>query len=518
MKKLNLLISALSLSFSVMAQHPTDGLTGYYKFEDTGNLGVATAGAQLTMSSITYITPANNRFGTANKAVSMSMDSRLYSASESFRTGSVSVAAWVYVPNFAQMSDWSYVAGVRHLQFASPYNAYALMIPKGSKKAIFSYSNVGSADNTVTSTTVLSPNTWYHLAATYDAGTHTAKIYVNGVLEATGTSGTGNLQYSRELFEVGKVDAVGNCNYTGRIDELFTYNRALSATEITAVINSSVESTLVEHFKFNNGSLVGINGSTLEATPKAVSDRAGNADHAHYLATTAHVVAGSSVVGMPQGNADRSISLWFKRKSPITHTLFGYSDAENSFSIVIDNNLIANYKGSTPVTSKALNYDTLWHHVVVTHNGGTTTMYYDNVAQPSASATYTNNNTTLRIGRSAFSGNYIGFAIDDLYIYKVGLSAAEVASLYNAVPTSVKAEKSLFKALTLYPNPSQRNITVSATAKGALTIYSAEGKQMLQTSVNEGENTLNVAALPAGMYVATVVSEGAVQRTQFVKE
>ena len=44
---------------------------------------------------------------------------------------------------------------------------------------------VGTSGDNVFGTTVLAPGTWYHLAATFNPGTNTLKVYVNGVLEGT---------------------------------------------------------------------------------------------------------------------------------------------------------------------------------------------------------------------------------------------------------------------------------------------------------------------------------------------
>ena len=73
-------------------------------------------------------------------------------------------------------------------------------------------------------------NTWTHLAATYD-GTVLA-LYVNGVQAATLVV-SGPLITSTGALQIGG-NAIWGEWFNGLIDEVRVYNRALSATEIQA--------------------------------------------------------------------------------------------------------------------------------------------------------------------------------------------------------------------------------------------------------------------------------------------
>jgi hypothetical protein len=85
--------------------------------------------------------------------------------------------------------------------------------------------------NTIASTTAIASGTWYHLAATYD-GT-TMRLYVNGVQQASAASSISQLNTTYP-FRIGAVGATGGAKYSGTIDEVAIYNRALSAAEINA--------------------------------------------------------------------------------------------------------------------------------------------------------------------------------------------------------------------------------------------------------------------------------------------
>lgn len=84
-----------------------------------------------------------------------------------------------------------------------------------------------------TSTTSINTNAWVMCTITYD-GTN-IKVYVNGTLENTGASYSGNLTGSTGV--IGANDGVGN-NWTGSLDEIGIWSRTLTSTEITALYRS----------------------------------------------------------------------------------------------------------------------------------------------------------------------------------------------------------------------------------------------------------------------------------------
>jgi hypothetical protein len=94
--------------------------------------------------------------------------------------------------------------------------------------------------------------------------------------------------------------------------------------------------------------------------------------------------------------------------------------------------------------------DNKWHHMVLTYNAATSgcTLYIDGVANPSIKTWGTHGNVNLdgskisevRIGGGPqnnwgsddwLSSTWKGGGIDQFRLYNVGLSAAEVQSLYN---------------------------------------------------------------------------------------
>ena len=85
-------------------------------------------------------------------------------------------------------------------------------------------------------TAALVPNTWTHVAATYN-GTQ-IQLYINGGLVSS-TPATGAIQTTTTPLRIG-----GNTYSTeffqGLIDEVRIYNRALSAAEILSDMNTPI--------------------------------------------------------------------------------------------------------------------------------------------------------------------------------------------------------------------------------------------------------------------------------------
>ena len=93
------------------------------------------------------------------------------------------------------------------------------------------------------SKTVISLNNWYHVAGIYNATAQTLDIYVNGVLD-DGVL-TGSVPSAQTLPSVNATIGMrsGGFYFNGIVDDLRIYNRALSAAEIQADMNSAVGTT-----------------------------------------------------------------------------------------------------------------------------------------------------------------------------------------------------------------------------------------------------------------------------------
>ena len=96
------------------------------------------------------------------------------------------------------------------------------------------YAGHNGAWSTVTGNTLLSNNTWYFGAVTYNNSTGW-KLYLNGIEDGT-SSNTTTFTGNQEIV-IGAYDS-GN-HFTGRISNALIYNRALTATEILQNYNAT---------------------------------------------------------------------------------------------------------------------------------------------------------------------------------------------------------------------------------------------------------------------------------------
>jgi hypothetical protein len=86
-----------------------------------------------------------------------------------------------------------------------------------------------NADRGLSGTAVTALNAWTHLASTYD-GT-TLRLYVNGVQAAT-KAVTGAIKVSTGVLRIGGNGTWNDEWFSGLIDEVRVYSRALTAAQI----------------------------------------------------------------------------------------------------------------------------------------------------------------------------------------------------------------------------------------------------------------------------------------------
>ena len=95
----------------------------------------------------------------------------------------------------------------------------------------------GSYGGNTTSSTALSLNTWYHVAATVTTGA--TKLYINGSLDTTGSNTLNSFTYSKtHVGELYYATTTAARHFAGNIDELALFNSVLSADEITQLYNN----------------------------------------------------------------------------------------------------------------------------------------------------------------------------------------------------------------------------------------------------------------------------------------
>ncbi len=241
------------------------GLYSYFPFDDKNDQkGFASS---LEVGSISYVTgllgnalsiptrvhPAMIELGVQRGDLDDTYRDILYHDS--------TVNVWVNIREFSALTD-----GVMSIIDGSPgatpseggcqdsINQWALYIlnaGRGNEKVNFSalsYNADGSVDppgyvSLDGMEGQLSTNQWYMITVTHDNSTHTWKLYVNGILQASVTkaSGIGPGALTRKCpYAIGgrPVNTEWGFPFAGKIDELMVWSRVLDPSEISYLYSS----------------------------------------------------------------------------------------------------------------------------------------------------------------------------------------------------------------------------------------------------------------------------------------
>jgi hypothetical protein len=179
----------------------------------------------------------SDRFGSSNK-------SYLFSGNQSIGIPNLLLSNNFSISVFATLSsisqDYSIILG--KWAGASGQLSYELS-KRPNNKIGFYFSTNGSNYFGLESTTVFSASAnWFHIAITYDG--QSVKFYVNGVLQNT-------LAHSTPVFNNNDVTYVGATRtatpgsllswfWNGKIDDVATWNRAITAQEVASLANGTV--------------------------------------------------------------------------------------------------------------------------------------------------------------------------------------------------------------------------------------------------------------------------------------
>ena len=143
-------------------------------------------------------------------------------------------SGYVESTSFSALSGLNQYTESAWIKFNSLPSTYPAIITRngGWDGALFivqSGSKAGSQTgaNWTAGATTLQPNTWYHIAASYNS--QNVSLYVNGNLD--GTYNYSSVLSSTPILRIGALTS-GTYNFNGTIDEVRIYSRALTASEI----------------------------------------------------------------------------------------------------------------------------------------------------------------------------------------------------------------------------------------------------------------------------------------------
>jgi four helix bundle protein len=329
-------------------------------------------------------------------------------------------------------------------------NGYMMLQPQ-SASALY----INTSDSVAGGWTGFRDGLWHHIFVVYDIVANTATLYKDGTSIAVVTSaGAGTANNSP--LHIGS--RAGAYPIPASIDDVRIYNRALSATEVTALygsgaarINASTAgrgntSGLVGHWTFDGQYLntttstdtsgQGNNG-TLTGGPVPALGKLGQALSFDGVNDWVSIPS-SSVFGPPQ----MTVSFWTKNNvtpNPGTSDAMLVREPAGSwnsgwgfwYSTTSQIAFWMNSYNTTPATATIA--PTQWNHVVGTWNGTTIRLYVNGVEGTSGTYTGSQTGTTnpLTIGTGGTTSYNINGSMDDVRIYNRVLTATEINALYN---------------------------------------------------------------------------------------
>ncbi len=214
----------------------SSGNRGYWHFDEANTsdrIDSSSNGNMLTnINGVSWTT--NGKIGNASD---FERDNSQYLKIESYEAVglnfglSFTLAGWIKRESTGSdmvlVSKYDYGTNDRayRLMINSDNNLRLIVSPDGTYNS--AYSAIGGA-------TLTSANDWYHIAAVFDAGAQTFKIYLNGILDAELNVTYNTVFQSSAPFVVGADMNNGQAAdfYDGLMDDWRVYSRALSATEI----------------------------------------------------------------------------------------------------------------------------------------------------------------------------------------------------------------------------------------------------------------------------------------------
>lgn len=222
--------SGLSISFTNSSRVITDNLVLYldpssYPGSGTTYTDLSGAGHNFTKISGTYITSPIKCF-----------QAGIFNATN-FITDNLTIQVWINTTGVGTQT-----VHYRLMQIMSaeiPGNPgdptdFGFGINNTGKLA---YGN-GAADITVATTTAVNTGTWVNVAVTRTKSSGAVKLYINGQLSRSGTSGSGNALNVQPNLLIG-AGTDGGTNWSGYMGVFLTYSSVLQDADILGNFNAT---------------------------------------------------------------------------------------------------------------------------------------------------------------------------------------------------------------------------------------------------------------------------------------
>ncbi|HVW67070.1 MAG TPA: LamG-like jellyroll fold domain-containing protein [Candidatus Peribacteraceae bacterium] len=184
---------------------------------------------------------------------------------------------------------------------SSPYRGWGLYLYSSNRVDFFAYGNLGINDVSMPSSVNLLDNNWHNITGVFTRSGNniTIRSYVDGTLIGTSTATVGNIASNSDLL-FGHY--LGQPNFSGSLDDIRVYARALSANEVQSLAggcpSSSSSSSSVSSTSSSSSSSLSSSSSSVSSS-SSTSSISGGIPTCGGLNATIYVNAQGRVVGGP---------------------------------------------------------------------------------------------------------------------------------------------------------------------------------------------------------------------------
>ncbi|MDO8620439.1 MAG: LamG domain-containing protein [bacterium] len=362
---------------------------------------------------------------------------------------------------------------------------------------------------------------WTHYVFVFN-GSGTVIGYKNGVIQQTATTNTASWS---TLALGAPLELIYGGYFKGMQDDVRIYNRALSATEVTALYNQggAGKANASKNLSLTSGLVVLLSFDGKDVVNGKVKDRSGqgNDGSPSGIATTTFYVQGKigqavkfnassnqnvrTALSASQVVNSGSASFWFKAGTQTGTALMldGGKDGNNFYAFRWNAGGVRFYSYDANVneflldSDSTLLFDNKWHHVAGSWNTSNAYLYIDGVRQTSVFT----GDATLTLGASALTmvGDYLSGGgapyngnIDEVRVYNRTLSATEVKALYNMGGTKQNAS---------------RNNAGDTLRNGLVGLWSFDGKDVVNGKVKDRSGQGNDGS-PVSIATSTFYAQG----------
>lgn len=363
--------------------------------------------------------------------------------SQSFSGTQITYSAWIYPTAFE--TSWPYISSIMGIEYTDGTTKGAgLRLGESNltKDNVQWNLSINGVETKLQGNRDVPLNQWTLLTATYDGSL--MKTYFNGELD-TSYSITGTIE-ANNVFRIGAlcVGCVGaSREFTGMIDEVRVYNRALSDIEVQALYNYAP--VTLAHWKFEEGSGItafdssgnAYNG-TIVNSPAWTIGKYGSA--LGFTAANNNYLNAGSTINL--ANKSFTVEAWIKEDASqnnyiLTQTAGISNNNVLHFYMGYNDSIACSFYNNDLSSTLTFSYDTNWHHVACTFDvtNRARKIYFDGVLAGSdtATANYQGSGTLKIAGAYTTNNNAFEGVIDDVRIYNYARTQAQIQEDMNNI-------------------------------------------------------------------------------------